>query len=95
MTKENSYNADYGGLRVHHSGDWDKTKYHDHNRTHLDRHQLESSKRQMKPIPRKRSKLDAPKPQTAIVDLGSNTKTVVEPQIEKANLNDLKNKGLK
>ena len=95
MTKENSYNAEYGGLKVSHSGDWSRQKYHDHNRTHLDRHQLESEKRQMKPIPRTRSKLDAPKPSTKVVDLATNTKTEINPALEAANNTELKNRGLK
>ena len=95
MPRENSYNKEYGGIKTSHIGGWSPEKYHSHQESHPDKLRQESERRHMKPIPRNNSKLDKPKPTTKIVDLATNTKKLVDPAIEKANLNDLKNKGLK
>lgn len=95
MSKPNSYNGNYGGLKVNHAGDWSRQDYHDHNKVHPDKLKDESKRLAMKPIPRNKTRLDSPKPTTKIVDLATNTKKLVDPAIEQAHLNDLKNKGLK
>ena len=94
MPRENSYNPEYGGLNVSHSGNWNRQDYHDHNKTHPNRLAEESEKRSPKPLIRERSKLDKPVPSTKIVDLATNKKTPVDSSLEKAHKNDLKNKGI-
>ena len=93
MPKNSDFN--YQGLKVNHAGDWSRQDYHNHNKVHPDKLKDASKRLAMKPIPRNNTRLDSPKPTTKIVDLATNTKKLVDPAIEQANLNDLKNKGLK
>ena len=86
---------DYDGVKTIHSGGWDANAYHHPNNQHHDRLKAETEKRSLKPISRKRSKIDSPKPVTKTVDLATNTKTVVDEGLNQAHQNDLKTKGLK
>ena len=92
MPSNNQFN--YSGLKVDHSGDWNRQDYHDHNKVHSDKLKKTSEERQFKPKPRSKD-FNKPKPTTKILDLATNKAKVVDEGIEKANLNDLKNKGLK
>lgn len=86
---------EYSGIKVVHQGEWDPLEYHHPKNQHQDRLKESSEKRQMKPIPRNNTKLEKPKPTTKTVDLSTNTKKLVDPKLDQAHLNDLKNKGLK
>ena len=89
----NKQYPDYKGLaKIEHSGGWSSHDYHDHNKTHLGRHETESKKKGKTPKPRSREAL---KPVTKTIDMATGKKTPIDPKLEQANKQDLFNRGLK
>ena len=82
MPKKHSYNAEYGGIKVSHAGDWDKAKYHSHQEAHPNKLQETSEKRAMKPRPRPDG-YDKPKPTTKILDLSTGKSKEIEAAVQK------------
>ena len=88
--KKNSYNANYGGIKVKHAGDWDKQDYHSHQKAHPNKLAETSEKRQMKPRPRPNA-FNKPKPTTKILDLSTGKSKEIEAAVEK----DLKQRNIR
>lgn len=95
MSPRNEDFPTYKGISVQHSGDWNALDYHHPDKSHSDSLRKASEVRALKPVNRKRSKLDAPKPATRIVDLATNKKVEVNPALDKENQKDLSRRGLK
>ena len=85
---------DYQGIKVQHSGNWNRQDYHDHNKVHLDKSNKEIQGRSLPVVNRQRDKLNAPKPETKIVDLATNKKTPIDLGVQQAHNKELKNRGL-
>lgn len=93
MPRNEDFN--YSGIKASHSGGWSAQDYHDHNKVHSDKLRKTSEERQMKPRPRSRDFGERPKPTTKVLNLATGKATELNEQINNANQNDLKKRGIK